>query len=166
MKKLMICLLTALLACGMLGCSDKYEGLTKVEKEDYTIYVPDSYVEEETEEYSYIGYNENSFLSIFYEEISYLQQFIDISDDITLEEYAELLQQSNELEDPFVKDKNGNLLVEYEVENAGVEYYYCSTVKKGNNKFYVLTCACLIEDSEELKDDFSRWFSTFTPDKK
>lgn len=46
MKKIIICLITVLMLFATIGCSNQYEGLTKIENELFEVYIPDTYNEQ------------------------------------------------------------------------------------------------------------------------
>ena len=143
MKKIIICLITVLMLFATIGCWNQYEGLTKIENELFEVYIPDTYNEQKIDGYDYVGYDENTSFMVFHEVISDLQQYIDISEETTLQEYAELIRQANQMDEEFGMDKNGNLAVQYESNVDGVDFFYYTAVKKGNGNFYIVTCSCL-----------------------
>ncbi len=161
MKKIIICLITVLMLFATIGCSNQYDGLTKIENELFEVYIPDTYDEQKIDGYDYVGYDENTSFMVFHEVISDLQQYIDISEETTLQEYAELIRQANQMDEEFEMDKNGNLAVQYESNVDGVDFFYYTAVKKGNGNFYIATCSCLKEDAQKHTENFSRWLSTF-----
>ena len=152
MKKIIICLITVLMLFATIGCSNQYEGLTKIENELFEVYIPDTYNEQKKDGYDYVGYDENTSFIVFHEVISDLQQYIDISEETTL--------QDNQMDEEFEMDKNGNLAVQYESNVDGVDFFYYTAVKKGNGNFYIVTCSCLKEDAQKHTENFSRWLST------
>lgn len=160
MKKLLIGLITVLMMFSIFGCSDKYEGLKKTEKDLFEIYVPETYKEQQIEGYDYVGYDDNTSMIVFHETISALEP-LGVSENTTLEVYAELVLQANKMDNSFEMDKEGNLAIEYESDVDGEDFYYYTAVKKAEGNFFVVTCSCYKDEAENYKDEFSKWISSF-----
>lgn len=82
-------------------------------------------------------------------------------ENMTLEEYGELVAQANEqFNGDFSEDANGNLAVTYTYNVEGTNYYYHATVAKGTDSFWVITFACFEGDQSEYADQFEAWANT------
>lgn len=78
-------------------------------------------------------------------------------EDLTLEEYAALVSQANDL-DEFALDNYGNLCVDfYSTDADGVEYYNNLTVKEIGDSFWVFQMTCAADDQAAYAREFSIW---------
>lgn len=79
---------------------------------------------------------------------------------MTLEEYAQLLCQTNQL-DAFESDAYGNLLTTfYSSDENDLEYYNMICVKDLGDAFWVCQMTCLSEDQAAYARTFSQWAAT------
>ncbi len=79
---------------------------------------------------------------------------------MTLEDYANLVAESNDLE-PFQKDMYGNLITTfYSTDKADLSYYNMICVKETSKDFWVFQMACLANDQVTYAKDFSLWASS------
>ena len=76
MKKIIICLITVLMLFATIGCSNQYEGLTKIENELFEVYIPDTYNEQKKDGYDYVGYDENTSFIVLLTDKSLIVRFI------------------------------------------------------------------------------------------
>ena len=82
--------------------------------------------------------------------------------EMSLEEYAQLLCQTNEL-DAFSSDAYGNLLTTfYSVDENELEYYNMIFVKESADSFWVCQMTCLAEDQATYARIFGLWASTIS----
>lgn len=82
--------------------------------------------------------------------------------DMELEDYADLLCQTNELSH-FKYDTYGNLCTSfYSTDETGMEYYNMITVKETSDSFWVVQMACSAENQAQYARPFSLWASSIT----
>lgn len=87
------------------------------------------------------------------------------SEDMTLNEYAELVQKANSSRSPSaISTKNGIPYFEYTFfnESENVTYRYYTTVFKGSNAFWMVQFACADSTYEAQKDNFLTWAQSIT----
>lgn len=78
-------------------------------------------------------------------------------ENMTMEEYAELCQDVNGLEEPFTADANGNYYTTYTADVDGDNFYYYCTLRKGSDAFWVVTFACLESEMAKYEAEFVNW---------
>lgn len=88
---------------------------------------------------------------------------LDIND-YDLNEYAEIVQQGNGLEETFTEDIVGNLSVTYTSNQNGTDFFYYATVKEGTDCFWVVTFACFEEDKDTYLPQFQVWGASIVTD--
>lgn len=80
--------------------------------------------------------------------------------EMTLDDYADLLCQTNELSH-FKYDTYGNLCTSfYSTDETGMEYYNMITVKETTDSFWVVQMACSAENQAQYARAFSLWASS------
>jgi len=79
---------------------------------------------------------------------------------MTVEDYAHLVQQANDLQQTFLPDENGNLHVTYTNTSGNTEYFYYATVRKGSDAFWVVNFACNSRQKDAYLPLFIRWSDT------
>ena len=79
--------------------------------------------------------------------------------DYTLEQYGQLVLQTNSKTDSTLQSGNGFLYFEYEAKNAedGNTYYYYSTMHKGLDAFWLVQFAAPAEKKDVYKPFFTEW---------
>lgn len=77
----------------------------------------------------------------------------------TLEQYGQLVLQTNGMTDFELQTVDGILYFEYEADNEAdkTTYYYFSTVHKATDAFWLVQFACDTKDAEELIPSFIQW---------
>ena len=77
----------------------------------------------------------------------------------TLEQYGQLVLQTNGMTDFELQTVEGILCFEYEADNEAdkTTYYYFSTVHKATDAFWLVQFACDTKDAEELIPSFIQW---------
>lgn len=79
---------------------------------------------------------------------------------MTLDDYADLLRQTNDL-DNFKWDTYGNLSVSfYSTDDNGISYYNVIALKETSEDFWVCQMACSADDQAEYARAFSLWASS------
>lgn len=79
-------------------------------------------------------------------------------EDYTLEDYASLVVQSNNMDDSVLKTENGILYFDYTAQGGdGDEYYYLATLHKGPDAFWLIQFATPASNDEKLRDQFISW---------
>ncbi len=79
---------------------------------------------------------------------------------LTLEEYAQLLCSTNDLE-PFQVDAYGNLITEFtSTGESGKTYYNVLTVKQTDLDFWVVQMTCQADDQASYHREFALWASS------
>lgn len=79
---------------------------------------------------------------------------------MTLDDYADLLRQTNDL-DNFKWDTYGNLCVSfYSTDENGISYYNVIALKETSEDFWVCQMACSADDQAEYARAFSLWASS------
>lgn len=78
----------------------------------------------------------------------------------TLEQYADLIKESNNYTDDFEKDSYGNLRITYVRDVGDSRYFYYSTVRKAPDAFWLIHFACLESDKEVYEPIFELLGST------
>ena len=82
--------------------------------------------------------------------------------EMTLDDYADLLCQTNEL-GHFKYDTYGNLCTSfYSTDETGMEYYNMITVKETTDSFWVVQLACSADNQAQYTRAFSLWASSVT----
>lgn len=77
--------------------------------------------------------------------------------DLTVEEYAQLVQNANGFDKGFSVDANGNLTAEYTRENNGTMFYYYATIHESGSSFWLCQMACEEQYADEYVEHFSAW---------
>ncbi len=81
---------------------------------------------------------------------------------MTLEDYADLVANSNKLE-KFQTDMYGNLFTTfYSSDKAGIEYYNMICVKETNDKFWVCQMTCQASNQVNYAKEFPLWASSIS----
>jgi hypothetical protein len=77
----------------------------------------------------------------------------------TLEQYGQLVLQTNGMTDFELQTVDGILYFEYEADNEAdkTTYYYFSTLHKATDAFWLVQFACDTKDAEELNPSFIQW---------
>lgn len=89
-----------------------------------------------------------------------------VLENVTLEEYAEMLAESNSL-NPFVVDSYGSLATTYMAESfefSGTFFYY-TTVREGEDCFWLIQITCPDDLAQKNAGEMARWSATFTETK-
>lgn len=83
---------------------------------------------------------------------------------LSLQEYADLVSQSNDLEG-FTQDNYGNLhLGFYSNDELGVRYYNILTVKESDDSFWVFQMTCAADDQATYDREFALWATSISFD--
>lgn len=78
--------------------------------------------------------------------------------DYSIEEYADLLVEANELTDAQIKKDGEHTYVEYDAEtDSGETYLYCTYVYKADDAFWFVQFAAPAENADEYADEISAW---------
>lgn len=79
-------------------------------------------------------------------------------ENITIEDYAQLLLSPYENLTPFVPDENGNLVTTYTAEEPhGELYFYYVTIREGRNGFWAISFVCRDSAKDKYLDKFTEW---------
>ena len=119
---------------------------------------------DEFHESSYQGYTacyESSKVAVFVLKESFSLQ--EGFEDFTLDEYAELVLQSNSSKSPSaISKKDGLTSMEYKFfnENTNQTYKYFSVMYKGPDAFWLVQFACVENIYDAQKDSFVTWAKT------
>ena len=124
------------------------EGMEISESEGFTVYASD---------------NNAMFAAVKEDSAVFESAGLDI-DDYTLEEYAEIVQDGNNMEQPFEEDIVGNLSITYTSNQNGTDFFYYATVKEGTDCFWVVTFACFEEDKDTYLPEFQVWGASIVTD--
>lgn len=86
------------------------------------------------------------------------------SENLTLEEYADLVIQGNGFKNAKVKTGNGLTYFEYDYTNPETkqDFHYFSYVYKTDDSFWLVQFAVLIEDIDEYEDNIIKWAKSVT----
>ena len=161
MKKLIPAILIGVLAVSLTACGGNSGGsgsgggsssggsgskLTTYTFDGFTAQLPKGDVDD-MEGFVAYYYNDNFMMSALKEDAETFAGYNANIDDYTLEDYAEMVEYANGVEDSFELDEKGNLSITYQREAEGRNFFYYSTVKQGTQSFWVITFACF--DGEE-----------------
>lgn len=97
-----------------------------------------------------------------------LKESFDLMDgfgDYSLEDYAQLVYQSNASRNPGeVQQENGLTYLEYEFHNDddGKDYKYFTSMYKAGTAFWLVQFACETSKYDDYRPDFIRWAGTVT----
>ncbi|MDO4572779.1 MAG: hypothetical protein Q4C13_05380, partial [Clostridia bacterium] len=78
-------------------------------------------------------------------------------ENMSLEDYAAVIEQNHALSEAFEPDSYGNLAVTYGNNVDGIDLFYYSTVRKGTDAFWLVSFACLDEQRETWLPLFELW---------
>ena len=81
-------------------------------------------------------------------------------EDITLEQYAELVMQANSDKDPVAGDDidgNPTLLYNYYNEDRDLEYRYLTVLYQADDGFWMVQFAVSDENAEQCRAQISEW---------
>lgn len=95
------------------------------------------------------------------EEFSIFDSYGYSPDTMSLNDYADLVKQVNELSTDTIFDEARNLTYfTYEKTVTGRDFYYLAVVTKGSDAFWLCQFACLREDSANYTNQFLDWATT------
>lgn len=147
-KLLILCLVICLMltACGgnkttIFSC----EGLTVEIPKNYS---PVS--SEEAQAYTFALANKKTTIMGLREEKALFEAY---GMDLTLEEYAQLIQSANE-KSMSVSTYNDQIMMNFKSTVNGETFEYLASVYESEDAFWLIQCACLQEYYEEYRGDF------------
>lgn len=147
-------LLTLLTGCG--GAAKSAEPKT-FEETDLSVTLTDDFSKQELENITYYYISEKAIAMMLKEDFSVFEA-AEISTDITLEQYAQLITDNNGLTGTAIgTDSRGNVSFTYTNTADGQEFFYYATVKKGTNAYWLCQFACRTADAEAYKPLFAEW---------
>lgn len=159
MKKFVSLLLTALMLMSLASCMQAKP--KDFSAQGMTITLTDAF--KENTQPGYTVCYESSDVAVFVLKESFSLQ--PGADQLTLDEYAKLVRQSNASKSPSaVVEQDGFYSMEYtflnEAENQ--KYAYFCTMFKGSDAFWLVQFACKEEAYDSQKDTFMTWAKTIT----
>lgn len=80
--------------------------------------------------------------------------------DLSLEEYARLIKNGNQLKEDFILVNNGTPTLEYTREVDGETYYYYATVHESKTSFWFCQMACKETERDRYQMKFVQWSSS------
>ena len=84
-------------------------------------------------------------------------------EDYTKAEYGELVVWNNGLESSDLKEENGVLYFDYTAAgDDGENYYYCATIHKGPDAFWLIQFATMESQAEEYLPQILEWAASVT----
>lgn len=120
---------------------------------DMTITLDDSFQEEEYDALTRCFASGNVAVLTLEEPFSLAEGL----EDYSLEQYGDLVIQSNNMADAQLKTENGVTYFTYTSDVSGTAYYYFATVHKGNDGFWLIQFATEEAQAEKYREDFFRW---------
>lgn len=79
------------------------------------------------------------------------------AEDLTVEEYAALVQKSNDREGLEIKEGDGYIYMEYTDTVDGEETYYMVAIYKGEDAFWCVNLCTPEANKEEYEETFEKW---------
>ena len=151
-----------LIACLMLTAC----GRTKTKTytcEGLTIKVPANYKEktgEEAEAYTFALSNNKTTVMGLREEKAILES---MGYNLTLEDYAELIQSANANRPMSVSTYNDQYMILLDNEIKGIPYKYLASVYESEDAFWLIQFACRESDYEKYRGDFFEHLLSVNP---
>ena len=178
MKKLTSILLALAMVLCLAACGEKPEEKVedntdeKTEVKEQTVIldtqtglkitVNDGIVTSQQEGYDLFAFdqkNDKCALTVLKESFEIFQEYGYDTDSMTVEEYADLVSQSNG-GITFNTNEFGDLFSTYDAEVEGTNYSYYSCVFKGTDAFWLITYFCHSDDVAEYYPIFAQWNHT------
>ena len=84
-------------------------------------------------------------------------------EDYTVEDYGRLVLASNSMDEELLKQENGIWYFAYTAEGGdGDTYYYCATLHKSGDAFWMIQFATPVSNESKLHDQFIDWAAGVT----
>lgn len=84
-------------------------------------------------------------------------------EDYTVEDYGRLVLASNSMDEELLKQENGVWYFAYTAEGGdGDTYYYCATLHKSGDAFWMIQFATPVSNESKLHDQFIDWAAGVT----
>lgn len=125
------------------------------EKEDFQITLTEDFSEESLEDFLAVYISKSVYVFVMQEEKSYF-------DDITLEEYAQLVLEVNGRTDLLINKQEQYLWYEFTETPDAQELYYVSVCCEYEDAFYVVSFSTPVENRVDYKEQFLDWADTIS----
>ncbi len=154
-----VCVVIVLTMCTLASCGSEAKEKT-FENAGLSITLTDAFYEKElVSQTCYYESSSSAFVAL--KEDFSLFEDAGISTDMTLEEYAQLAIENNQLSSEVVKE--GDLVTfSYERSSSGKDFTYFAVVKKGSDAFWLCQFFCEKKDAEKFKPQFIQWANTIS----
>ncbi len=155
MKKALISITALLVLCTLCLTSCNLLDPTKMPEKTFTkegisFTLTEAFFETSVSEYT-VAYDSTGIaVWALREEFSLLEGF----EDYTLEQYANLLLDANDMKDKPLNEEDGLMWYEYDFENtqANTTYHYYTFVYKADDAFWMVQFACTVSNVEKYED--------------
>ena len=145
-------------ACG--GSSGKQEA--KMQTVDsgngFRISLPADMTSDPTDGFELFYISDYAMMSVVREDYELLRNAGIDPDTITIDDYATLVGQANEI--TYDKDASGNYVTEYTRTVDGSDFYYFTTLRQSSDSYWVVSFACFLSDRDKYKASFEEWAGT------
>lgn len=163
-----LCLAAVLMALSAVSCVS-IPGLTQSEpqtfdEQGYSITLPGGFEKQETPEgLTYYFLSRDAIVTALKEDFTTLSS-IGLSEQSTLQDYAEAVQSANSAVSPseITTSSEGVTYFTYQNTVDGEEYFYLATVHKGPEAFWLCNFACMLNQKDTMTDQFLEWAQTIT----
>ena len=161
MKKVLSLALVLILMLSLVSCAPKSKEFSK---EGMTITLTNSFWEKSVDGYTICYDSRNDAVFVLKEAFSLL----DGAEDLTLDEYAEMVRKNNASRSPSeIKKEEGLTIMEYTFlnESNGITYAYLTTMFKTSDAFWLIQFTCEKSDYDTRRASYIEWAKSVKFDK-
>lgn len=153
MKRIISTILLATLICSLFcGCSLFESSPKTFSAAGMSITLTDDFTEQD--HVSFTAIYDSQYVAVFVlkESFELIESTDILSKDSTVEDYAKVIIEGNELDcEPVLED--GLLSFTYQTDNNGVDYTYFATIHKSSDAFWMIQFATKTRNFEKQKDN-------------
>lgn len=136
----------------------------KIEEKTYsnsgfTITMEDGFYEKDYIGATFYYESQNAGISVVKETFEDLSS-LEIDENVSLEEYAELVSYVNETDNEYQKLNDQILYYTYDNTASGKNYSYMTAVTKGNTAFWIINLFCEEDNKDTYFPKFEKWLAT------
>ena len=153
-------ILVLLTVCLFCGCSF-FSGLGAAQEKEFSkagmsITLTDDFTEQDIVSQTAVYASAKHIVMALKEEYALFEE---IGDSLSLQEYAQLVCQNNDLT-ADIEEKDGLVCFEYENEANGRDFAYFAVVQKGTDAYWLFQFSCDSSNYEDSKEQFIDWAKT------
>jgi len=153
MKKVLSLALVLILMLSLVSCAPKPKEFSK---DGMTITLTNSFWEKAMDGYTICYDSRKDAVFVLKEAFS----LFDGAENLTLDQYAEMVRKNNESRSPSeIKKEEGLTIMEYTFlnESNGTKYAYMTTMFKTSDAFWLIQFTCAESDYETHRASFIEW---------